>query len=586
LVLVLAWVSLTLVPPLAVASEPVWPARWLPTDAKGWTVLRPSTESKLIYVSANGDDATARTYSAASIEVGRDPTQPAGKVQAYRTIAAAKVQLRPEQPDWLLLRRGDGWNESLGTLPNGKGPTEPAVTCSYGPKLERPVIMPGQQQGVQFDMKRGYHDIVITGVEIYSHTKDPKHPDFGKQPTRGGDTGFFMSETAVGERLLFEDCCLRYCGFLFTCRGRMKDLVLRRNLVLGNYSENSHSQGCWGSNITVLLEENIFDHNGWLEQVAGNKKESGGATIFNHNTYFGNCHEVIFRGNMFLRASSISNKWTANDGPGSSRNIVMDDNLYVEGEVGFSIGGNEQGPLRFKNVQVTNNVVLDLGRGRPTLRDLGWGLDIQDWDGGLVASNCFVHQASLDIKNVYAINVTSADDKGRYQDQGIHCRNVSIHDNVFHGLISAGSAILVSHGSRMQNVEFRDNTVQMPRLATRLVQVNGEFGGVRFSGNQYYSDAKQSEWFEVDRRPFGPSDWAATSGERDAVMKPKAFTDPRRCIETYMNQLGKSPTFDAFLDEVRQQSKTNWRPEFTAAAVNAWIRAGFDVTAWEPAKKM
>jgi len=583
LIFVLTCVGHALVSPLA-ADEPAWPARWLPTDSQGWTVLRPNAESRLIYVSADGDDATARPYAAASVEVGSDPTQPAGEIRAYRTIAAAKAQLRPEQPDWLLLRRGDAWKESLGKMASGGGSEAPAVTCAYGPKRERPVIMPGQEVGMQFDMKRGFHDIVISDLEIYSHTKDPQHPDFGKQPTRGGGAGFYLGETAVGERLLFEDCCFRYGGFSFTCRGRMKDLVLRRNLVLGNYSENSHSQGCWGSQITVLLEENIFDHNGWLKQGTGNKQAGGGATIFNHNTYFCDCHEVIFRGNMFLRASSIGNKWTANDGPGSTRNIVMDDNLYVEGEIGFSIGGNAQGPLRFKNVQVTNNVLLDLGRGRPTLRNLGWGLDIQDWDGGLVANNCFLHQASPDITNVHAINVTSGDDKGRYRGMGVHCRNVSVCDNVVHGLISGGSAVVVSHGALMENVEIRGNAVQMPGLPTRLVRVSGELGGVQFSGNRYYSDAVPGEWFEADRRPFSPGDWATASGERDAVMKQQAFTDPGRCIETYMAQLGKSPTFDAFLDEVRRQSKTNWHPEFTATAVNAWVRAGFDVPTWKPAE--
>lgn len=41
-----------------------------------------------------------------------------------------------------------------------------------------------------------------------------------------------------------------------------------------------------------------------------------------------------------------------------------------------------------------------------------------------------------------------------------------------------------------------------------------------------------------------------------------------------MKSLGKPAEIDAFIAEARVQSKTNWRPEFTAAVVNDWLRAG------------
>ena len=34
---------------------------------------------------------------------------------------------------------------------------------------------------------------------------------------------------------------------------------------------------------------------------------------------------------------------------------MIDDNLYVEDEIGISAGGNQPGPLRFKDVKITNN---------------------------------------------------------------------------------------------------------------------------------------------------------------------------------------------------------------------------------------
>ncbi len=58
---------------------------------------------------------------------------------------------------------------------------------------------------------------------------------------------------------------------------------------------------------------------------------------------------------------------------------------------------------------------------------------------------------------------------------------------------------------------------------------------------------------------------------------PGPFTDPDRFLETYLETLGQAPTLGAFLAEARQQSRANWRPEYSARAVNEYIREGFDV---------
>ena len=87
-------------------------------------------------------------------------------------------------------------------------------------------------------------------------------------------------------------------------------------------------------------------------------------------------------------------------------------------------------------MRITNNVMLDIGKSRPTGRPLGWYVDATDWDGGLIANNLFIHQRGPDVRNVYAIHVGSSDAKGTYQGKGVHCRNVTIRENVIHGLES------------------------------------------------------------------------------------------------------------------------------------------------------
>lgn len=70
-------------------------------------------------------------------------------------------------------------------------------------------------------------------------------------------------------------------------------------------------------------------------------------------------------------------------------------------------------------------------------------------------------------------------------------------------------------------------------------------------------------------------DWKSTV-PRDLKESPGPFKDPDRTLASYNASLGGEESFDAFSEQVRKQSKTNWRPEFTAEAVIAYFREGFE----------
>ena len=556
--------------------------RWLPIDEDGWTVLTPARDTRLIYVSSStGDDAAARAYAPVDPAVGPDPFKPGEPVKAFKTFSAAMGQARDEHPDWVLLKRGDTWREGLGTLPDGRSPTEPFVVSAYGQASERPRLLLGRKGTAppwSFGSRTGRHDVAVVSLELYADTKDPKSPTFSTAQ-KGGSVGISVltRPNVSARRILIEDCCLRYCGaVVMATGGPVEQIVFRRNLVLGNYSHTGHSQGMFANKASMLLEENVFDHNGWLVQGLNNRTAGGGATMFNHNTYFSSCHDVVFRGNMFLRASSAGNKWTANYGPGSARNLLIDDNLYVEGEIGIGIGGNKTGPLRFANVRITNNVFLDIGRGQPTQRTLAWYLDILDWDGGTVANNLFVHQAAHVVSNTYAIHLGSHSNKGRYRAEGVHCRNVTIRDNIIHGLKSGGSTFILSQVSRLRNITIASNQLQFPGLQTRLIRADAASPAeCTFKDNVYFTGRDPSQWFSIGRQERSFDAWTAEMGETGAARGEIPFPDPSRTVETYNASLGGEATFEAFLTEVKKQSKTNWRPQYTASAVNDYVRAGF-----------
>ena len=54
-----------------------------------------------------------------------------------------------------------------------------------------------------------------------------------------------------------------------------------------------------------------------------------------------------------------------------------------------------------------------------------------------------------------------------------------------------------------------------------------------------------------------------------------AFREPDRNITGYQQQLGYPGGLDGFLAKASRQARTDWNPDYTAQAVNNWLRGGF-----------
>ena len=85
-------------------------------DNNGWSVLTPSADSRLIYVSEDGNDTTAEFYLPYNDEIGNNPYNPSGTIKAYATIDAAMEQARSGYPDYVLLKRGDTWKHDMAMI--------------------------------------------------------------------------------------------------------------------------------------------------------------------------------------------------------------------------------------------------------------------------------------------------------------------------------------------------------------------------------------------------------------------------------------------------------------------------------------
>jgi len=545
-------------------------------DESGWSIITPSEDSRLIYVSfSSGDDETAEFYLPRDLNDVKNP----GPIKPFKTIEAANVHARGGFPDWILLRQGDAWEvHDLIHVKTGRSVTERLVVTSYGQSGERPIIKSDAIEAFRIWSNRYY--IAITGIAFYAYKRDPNSPDFagwGKTTDSNG-VRFYSPEGTTMGTVLLEDNDFNYFskGISITGGGDVIDTVIRRNIIRNSYSELAHSQGIYAAYASVLLEENIFDHNGWYKNQigTGNGKSEGQATMFNHNTYFSESFNTIFRKNIFLRSSSIQNKWAANSDKITgvdtvrSKNLLMEDNLYVGGEIAISAGGNrDHGTgFRWKNVNIVNNVMLAIGRDQPTNRALGWYIDSSDWQGGNICGNYLLHNDNPVVTNLTGIELDG------------HSSNIKVSDNLIHGLIKtqAGDAFgaITIDSAPKSNISVTNNRLQLAGSQMRVL-VSEQISEVEFSDNSYYSSVDSSLWFRSGGVDYDLADWALVAGDGSSVANEQVFLNPQRNFESYLSSIGLNDNIDSFMEAIVSQNKSTWGQELTAKAIIAYIRNGY-----------
>ena len=151
----------------------------------------------------------------------------------------------------------------------------------------------------------------------------------------------------------------------------------------------------------------------------------------------------------------------------------MEDNVYVGGEIGISAGGNTDydNGSRWKDITIINNVMLAIGRDRPTNRTLGWNIDATDWDGGLICGNYLLHNDNPLVTNLFGIRLNG------------HSNDVVISENTIHGLISPNPSSKVGaisiDSDPKANIKVSENNIQLNDSNMRVLLVdNLDPGGV------------------------------------------------------------------------------------------------------------
>ena len=409
----------------------------------GWTELTPSSDSRLIYVSNDGNDTAAVQakgrgyYLPSDPEIGADPTNPVGPIVAYGSVVEASKRFRGRNwngtdsaggipnytyqpagnrngyPDWILFRRGESysmpvvptaWGDKVkavsGLIGNwvqgqgqfsyhgggasGRSASEPGVITAWGlPSEARPIVNP-------FGPDSNSRDMVLASIET-------GRLDWSSLSSAGSSDG----NTADG--LLLED--VKALSFGAGNVTFMKNARFRRCVVSGNFSGSGHNQGFFlGGNDTVTIEECVFDRNGYKEnpddattwtsgvvsgQSAGALPPGTGVqptrTYFDRNLYLSSYDSMTLRGNIISRNGGGSSVQMREGG-------LAERNLFIWNESALGMTHPETDPARHKGSLAKDNVVL---HDDCFLPPGGWGMGIgaggADDDLAVVDGNIVAH---------------------------------------------------------------------------------------------------------------------------------------------------------------------------------------------------
>lgn len=330
----------------------------LPLDEEGWTVLTPSSDSRIIYVSSTeGDDETATFYQLGDNVLAQDVFSPTENVKAFKTISAAEKLARSGQPDWILLKAGDSWlNEKIPTK-SGRNAQERFVIAFYGNAQGRPELIYSERLRPLNVVQGNYSHIAIVGLRLYCSRRDPDSQDFpGIDTIEKEEFHPGIRLLMEGSNLLLEDLDIQYFNYGITMSGKINDVVLRRSIIRDAYNPISSfsngekkSSGIYFSGLTnYTIEECVFDRNGWSPDLP-----NSGRNMFNHNIYCQSTNQGDIRllNNIIARGSS--------HGTQQRSGAIVENNFFVENALALFVSGNNN-PGRNNAADTTrliNNVI-------------------------------------------------------------------------------------------------------------------------------------------------------------------------------------------------------------------------------------
>ena len=544
------------------APEPLEDRRHLSVarDANGYTVVTPSADSRIIYLSSS---------------TGSDKNNGLTPATAVATIPKGQTLLRNGMPDQLLLKRGDVFHGVFSYWGlSGRSASEPMLVGAYGTGA-RPLVDCGTGTAAFMSSSEGSASFVdVIGVGFDPLYRDPNSSLY--DPTKVGGTTGFRWYVPGGGHVLVEDCAFNYFKLNLDFEYGGTDFTVRRCVINNSYAINSHSQGIYANNVTYLtVEQNTFDHDGWLAGVSG-----AGQAGYNHAMYFS-----AATGHMTVRDNVIANASFSGVMARSGGDITG--NLFVNCPIALVFGnanGSDSTPGGVTG-SILNNVLS--GTGYFGTSPYGQGMEIGNTKPGghlLVSGNVFTGDTQL---AGAALTMTMATDT-LTPGVAVGENDVTVTHNVFNGFaysvqidgrFNPGGTGLYG----LTDVNVVDNDLVNAKAA--IVRHDGAYDPAQehFAANRYYSvNAAQQAWARLQTVSIGIAPWLAAYDRTGTVLPALPYADPTRTAATYDAALGGTGTIADLMAQASLMSPGNYRTEYMAPAITAYVRAGFGLDAAPP----
>lgn len=496
----------------------------------GWSSFDKLHENTIYVSSSEGSDR----YT------GETPAQP------VRTIAEGMKRLRDGRADWLLLKRGDRFEEGFGQWrKSGLSADAPMVIGSYGEAEERPLLLLEDDSGIVTHggggSPPGIDHIALVGIH------------FRALRPRGEGEATGISWHQPSTNFLIEDCVFESFSTGIVIQpigGRHQNIQLRRSVIVDSFNTTGgNPQGIYvvGSD-QVLIEECVFDGNGWKPDFPG-----AGADIYSHNLYIDTDNSgLIVRGNIIASGASHGIQLRCGG--------LCEDNLLLRNSIALMMAGRA-GP-KAESAVARNNVILE-GKNIDDANPRGWGIDFNNVVSGEMTGNIVAHLGEGD----FPVSIL-LDGNGT----GKHVHNLLVKENLIYAW--NGAMQIPGGGDSLGNIRVQANRFHFTESKHPAVELShlAASGEVTFSENEFSIDGR-SGWVDSAGKRHDLAAWLR-GGQGTLVESPR-FVDPERSVAKWNALQGGDSSHEAFLAEARKQSRANWRSEYRARAVNAWIREGF-----------
>ncbi len=514
----------------------------LPLDSKGWSILKESATTKKYYVSTTGNDTND----------GLSESKP------LKTLKAGIAKLSNNSADWLLLKSGEVWDESMQVWgKNGKSPTERIVITTYGGTARAVVsLFKATGEGIRIAKSS---NMAVVGIQFKAADKSPKHPSYNPKAKRYHGVNIGEVNT---NNILVEDCYVELFETNILLVNNTDDktkfnsnIVIRRNVLADAWSPGGKAMNLYASGMTnFIIEENVFDHGGHVPEINESVQ-----TGFSHNIYLSsnNGPSYVVK-NILARPASHGLQQRAGG--------LAKDNLTIDCAHHYLIGLHDS--------ETAYNVAIGC-INLPTTR-MGFGIEVKS------AQNCDVHhnlllnkQANIGGWPAYKFTFNSTDGFiGGTTIPLTHDAVIKIHDNISYHW-NANEGVM-----RIDTINDSDVTVNNNSLVElgypRSTMYYSQLGGAKrlFKDNKYSTDQSLNNFARVDGSNKSFAEWKTITGDNSIVTEIQ-FLDTTRTIPTYCTKIGLKASVADFVAAAKKQSKANWKEELRATIVNDYFREGF-----------